>query len=134
MKNGIMNIGYSELRKASKAAGIAFRPMIFAEHVQENGGLLPDKIGAHACWYYVRCAHINLQNVKDGAQYAGEIDHVNMLNNLARSIANLYGLPLGPTDFIKFIADVRMEAMRVGLPWDTRVEDPIKHEFRNRGN
>lgn len=134
MHNSVLNQGYDELRRASKEAKIAMRPVIFALHVQANGGYLPDELGAHACWYYARCAHINIQNVKDGAQYEGEIDHVNSLNNLARSIANLYNLKDGPADFLQFIIPVRMEAMRLGMPWDPRIEKPLEANQRSRGN
>jgi hypothetical protein len=128
-----MSMGFDELQRILKERKFVPRPMIWTLHVQKNGGLLPDDIRAHACWYYIRCAHIALMQFDDGAQYEGEIDHVNSLNNIARSVAAFYQLE-SPSEMIKFIGDVRLEAMRCNMGWDVRVEDPIKYAFRDRGN
>ena len=107
---------------------LELRPPRFVSHIAENGGALPDEPGAHACWYYCRIAIKSMKDVDDGAQYEGELDHTNMLNNLARSVAMLYRLD-SPDDFLKFMPLVRMEAMKWELVWDERIVAPYTISF-----
>ena len=111
----------------------SLRPMRFVSHTIGHGGVLYDLPGAHACWYYCRIAIQAMKKVDDGADYEGERDHVNALNNIARSVAALYRLE-SPSEFLKFMAEVKVEAMRCQLEWDRRIEDPWKAPHIKVGN
>lgn len=100
----------------------------FVSHLYLSGGLLPDLPGAHACWYYCRCAIQMWKAVNDGAQYEGELDHINMQNNLARGVAIIYKLD-SPDDFLKFMDIVKLEAIRCSYEWDMRIERPGTSPF-----
>lgn len=128
-----VTIGYDDLMRQLKDAKFRPRPFIFADHVESNGGCLPDTLGAHACWYYAKSAHKMLDKVTDGAEYEGERDHVLLLNNMARSIAAFYSLE-SPSVMLRHIVDVRLEALRCKLPWNPLIEDPFKEQFRRRTN
>lgn len=106
----------------------ALRPPRFVSHLIKSGGLLPDEPGAHACWYYCRIAIQSMKAVDDGAQYDGELDHIKMTNNIARSVALLYRLD-SPDDFLKFMMYVRIEAARLELEWDQRIETPFNDTY-----
>ena len=103
---------------------------VFEAHSVSKGGFLPDfEKGAHACWYYCQCAHLNLQSEIDGAVYEGEQDTIEALNNIARSVAIMYQLE-SPDDFLKFMPVVLKEAERVGLGYDPKVLAPWLSEFK----
>lgn len=124
------------VRRSNIQPDVGFVPakFIFRDHAASSGGLLPDfEMGAHACWYYARCAHKNLSTVDEGAWYEGERDHVDSLNNLAVAIARQYQLD-SPEDFLKFMLVVQMEAARCDKPWDNRIIEPWKHAFVKMGN
>lgn len=95
----------------------------FMSHTTLVGGYLPNDKRAHACWYYCRCAITAMKAVDDGAQYEGEDDHINSLNNIARGVAKIYQLE-SPDEFLKFMDYVKLEAMRCELEWDIRIEKP----------
>lgn len=102
---------------------LSLTPFHFVSHVTRNGGFLPDEPGAHACWYYCRCAILMWKAVVDGADYEGELDHIDMQNNIARGIATLYSLE-SPSDFLKFMDYVKLEAIRLDLEWNVKIENP----------
>jgi hypothetical protein len=107
--------------------GYRLQPFRFANRVFPFT-TLPDLPGVHACWYYCRCAIGMMQKVDEGAQYEGENDHSVMLNNLARSVSMLYGLE-SPSDFLKFMPQVKHLAVSNQMPWDLRIENPGSHSF-----
>lgn len=103
---------------------VRLTPFRFVSHITQYGGFLPDLPGAHACWYYCRNAIRNLKLYDQGADYEGEQDLQNMINNLARSTAILYRLD-SPDDFLQFMPFVKAEAVtRMELEWDDRIERP----------
>jgi hypothetical protein len=99
----------------------------FIHHTMLHGGVLPLEIGAHACWYYCRVAHKHLERVAEGATYVGELDHVDSLYNIAKSIAMMYRLE-SPSEFTKFMLVCRLEALRCGMPWNDAIIDPFGHK------
>lgn len=112
---------------------VNFRPPRFVSHLIQYGGFLPDMPGAHACFYYCRIAIRSLKAVRDGAQYQGEMDHQQMLNNIARSVALLYRLD-SPSDFLLFMPYVKAEAMRLELEWDINIEHPAAETYITKDN
>lgn len=120
------------LDNAEAFKNVDFRPPRFVSHIAPSG-LLPDVAGAHACWYYCRCAIQSLKRVDQGADYANEVDHQNMLHNLARSVALLYRLD-SPDNFLIFLDFVKAEALIHQLEWDERIESPALDPFVKRGN
>lgn len=108
--------------------GTVLRPPRYMSHITQAGGALPDVPGAHACWHYCRLSIRALEKVDYGAEYEGELDHTNMINNIARSVAMLYRLD-SPDDFLKFMPLVRMEAMKWELLWDERIVAPYTVAF-----
>lgn len=105
------------------------RPLVFPHHTLRGGGLLPDMVGAHAAWYFRRCAMKNLKAIKEGAWYDGEVDHVKALANIAWSVARFYSLP-DPSEFLKFMDVVKLEAMRDEAPWDDRLLSLKPEDYR----
>lgn len=112
---------------------VRMTPPRFVSHLRHMGGLLPDQPGAHACFYYCRTAMQMLKAVRDGADYQGEIDHQNMLNNLARSVALMYRLD-SPDDFLAFLDYVKAEALRLELEWNVAIEKPGANRFVKKDN
>ncbi len=106
-------------------------PPKFMSHITSAGGFLPDLPGAHACWYYCRMATESLKKIKQGADYQGELDHIDMFNNLARSVALLYRLD-SPDDFLLFMPYVEAEAMRMDLYLDPVIKTPGTHTHITR--
>jgi len=106
----------------TKKLDVVFTPFLFVEHVLPKG-LLPNEIGAHACWYYAKCAHKNLEELEQGATYEGELDAQNHLPNLVRSISQLYAIQ-DPSDMLRFIPWCRAECQRLGYAWNPAVENP----------
>lgn len=124
---------YRELmRNLQDARFVRWYPT-FAHHTESKGGMLPNEKGAHAAWYYVICAHKSLEQVRLGAEYEGELDHVVMLNNIVRSIAAIYELD-SPGELLKFIPHCRLEAVRCDISWDDRVENPYMVDYLGRAN
>lgn len=114
--------------------GIEYEFFMYEDHSIAKGGKLPNfERGAHACWYYLICAHANLESVQEGATYEGEMDTVNALNNIARSVAMQYRLD-SPDDFLKFMPVCVDECMRIGKPFDPRVLKPWNEEYRRTMN
>lgn len=105
---------------------------IYVQHVQPYG-IIPNTKGGNACWDYCRIAYTSLQSVDSGAQYEGERDHQNSLNNIARAVAVKYGLE-SPSDFLKYMELAKAEAERSELPWDPRIENPGAYSFVKQGN
>lgn len=133
-----MAIDYGDFRRAlhANARVFGFR---FVSHISfdketgvYHGGLLEDLPQSHAAWFYCRCAHQLFHEIDSGAQYEGEDDHINMLNNLCRSIAAQYNLE-SPSLLLQQIENVKAEAMRCGMGWDPRVERPDLADYVNRG-
>lgn len=122
------NISYGQLMENLKGVGFTRTLPVFTMHIDKNGGLLPDDIRASACWYYCTVAHKSLEKVKDGAAFEGEEDPVDSLNNIARSVAAFYKLD-SPSEFLKFMGDCRLEALRCNMDWDETIEQPLKHQF-----
>lgn len=111
-------------------------PPKFPDRMLSAGGLIPDGptgIEGHACWYYARCAIQSMKAVDEGAVYEGERDHTESLNNIAWSVARLYGLK-DPGEFLKFLDYVHTEALVLGYQWDSRIDDPSKSGFRSVSN
>lgn len=105
-------------------AGTVRHPIMFESRLIQNGGLLPAEKGAHACWYFCRIAVGHLERFDEGAIYEGEPDPSNGLFNVAKGVALAYDLD-SPDDFLKFMSVCRKEAIRSGLHWDSRLEDPF---------
>ncbi len=126
---------YQKLRQALNgpdARSFGFR---FVDHVTINrdngrvvGGMLQDVPAAHAAWYFCRCAMGMFKEIKLGAQYEGEHDHFNMINNLCRTIAAQYNLD-SPSLLVQQIPQVKLEAARCNLDWDERLERPDLIEY-----
>lgn len=105
---------------------------IFEDHSLSKGGKLPDvDRRPHACWYYLICAHQNLESAAEGATYEGELDITPALNNIARSVATQYNLD-SPDDFLKFMSVCVAEADRIGRTWDPRVMKPWLEPFKHK--
>jgi hypothetical protein len=73
------------------------------------------------------------KEIREGAQYEGEHDHQNMLNNLVQSVSALYQLD-SPDELLKFMIPVRLEALRLELEWDDRVEKPYLAKYLGRSH
>lgn len=112
---------------------VVFHPITFANRTLNQGGLLPDEPGAHACMYYAIAGHRMLARVDEGAVYEDERDHIGSLKNLAIAIAQQYGLE-SPDRFLIFMDYVKAQAMIEGMGWDTRIEEPHKLIFITEGN
>lgn len=113
---------YRDILKNLNDAGFVRTIPLFKDHVLPHG-LMPDEMGAHACWMYATGAHQMIHEIEAGAQYEGELDHINMLNNLARSVSAWYKLE-SPSELVKYMEICKFEAMRSDYPWDSRVERP----------
>lgn len=101
---------------------IDFKVFFFADHSTPVGYLIHDR-RAQACWYFVTCAHKNLALVEGGAVYEGELDTPNLLGNLVRSIATIYGIK-DPSEMLKFMPMCKKEAERCHYEWNPLVENP----------
>ncbi len=107
-----------------------FQPLgfVFVDHMIPKG-LLPNEPGAHACWYYCRCAMQLVMSVDEGQTLEGEKDlDINQLNNIAQAIAAQYSLRV-PDEFLLFMDFCKAEAMRLGWTWDERIEKPSNYKF-----
>ena len=124
------NISYDQLRANLKVTGFMPVKFRFVSRTILAGGCLPNVDAAHACWMYCRQAMVMLHEIQEGAQYEGENDHVNMLNNIARSVAAQYELE-SPAEMLKYMPDCLMEAVRDDLPWDRRIETPWLDPYIN---
>ena len=111
---------------------ITYRYFIFESRTVAKGGYLPNfDRRAHACWYYLDCAHKHLESLADGAVYEGEDDlKGNALNNIARSVAIQYRLD-DPGEFFKFMGVCMQEAARTGIGIDPRVLLAGDQSFRH---
>ena len=126
-------LDYQDLLKNLKSISFVRNPPRFISHLSLSGGMLPDLPGAHACWYFCRCAIQMRKKVADGADYEGETDHQAMYNNLARSVAALYKLD-SPADFLKFMGVVKMEAMMHELEWYDDIMNPLYTRYVTKDN
>lgn len=124
---------YREMMKNLEDVGFKRHFPIFDHHTERFGGALPDEKGAHAAWYYCLCAHGMFKDIREGAQYEGEHDHQNMLNNLIRSVAALYQLD-SPNEVLKYMIHARLEALRLELEWDDRVEKPYLVKYLGKSH
>lgn len=124
---------YQQLLMNLKRLAFVRTPPRFISHLSLSGGMLPDQPGAHACWYYCRCATQMYKKVRDGADYEGEVDHQAMYNNLARSVAALYKLE-SPAEFLQFMWAVRLEAERCELEWYDEAMSPVYHKYITKDN
>lgn len=128
-QNEVVTTGYGQLLENLKKIKMNRTIPVFVRHVEKNGGLLPDRIQAHACWYYCQLAHKHLTRVADGGIYVGDEDTVNSLFAIAKGVAAFYNLE-SPAEFLKHMGDCRLEAMRCGYEWDSGIEEPLKSLFR----
>lgn len=122
--------GYEDMMRALKAVNMNRTLPIFTRHVVQNGGLLPDRPAAHACWYYCQLAHKHLTRVEEGGIYVGDADTVNSLHAIAKGVAAFYNLD-SPAEFLKHMGDCALEALRCGYEWNSEIEEPLKSLFRN---
>lgn len=126
------DISYEQLLKNLKDIQVVRIMPTFVSHTILQGGRIHDRIDAHACWYYCRCAMGMVKEIRLGAQYEGENDHIDMLNNLARSVAALYNLE-SPSRMLRNMIDCKLEAERCELEWDPRIEKPWLSAYINGG-
>jgi len=115
---------YREMMKQLEDKSFVRHFPYFPHHTIQHGGVLPDEPAAHAAWYYCKCAIGMFREIHEGAQYEGELDHINMLNNLVRSVSALYNLN-SPDDLLRMMPHCRLEAIRLELGWDDRIEKPF---------
>ena len=102
-------------------------PFYFESITYDRGGLLPDHKGAHAAWYYCRCAIESMEHFDQQIVYVGELDRQQSLANVARAVAKLYNLD-SPADFTKYLFMCKSEAARRNIKWDDRIMNPMKHQ------
>jgi len=128
-KNQSGDASYDDMMRALNEVGFVRTLPIFAMHTPMNGGLLPDRKEAHACWYYCRVAHMQLDKVADGGIYEGDVDPTNNLYELAKAVAAFYKLD-SPDEMLKHMGDCILEAIRCKMEWNPGVEEPLKALFR----
>jgi hypothetical protein len=125
-----LTTGYEDMMRALDASKFVRTLPVFAMHVEKNGGLLPDRLEAHACWYYCTLAHKHLARVEEGGIYVGDQDTPNSLFAIAKGVAAFYKLD-SPSEFLKHIGDCALEAIRCGMDWNKEIEEPLKSLFKN---
>src|SRR5690349_13971601 len=128
-RNEVVTTGYSQLIENLRKIKMNRTLPIFMRHVEKNGGLLPDRLPAHACWYYCQLAHKHMTRIEEGGIYVGDEDTTNKLDAIARGVAAFYNLE-SPTDFLKHMGDCFLEAKRCGYEWNPMIEEPLKSVFR----
>lgn len=112
---------YNEQKRAMEKVGFVRSFPVFAHHTVPQG-LLPDMKESQAAWYYCMCMVGLLRELDEAhAEYEGERDHTNMANNIIRSVALLYNLE-SPGEILKFLPYCRMEAERIDIGWDSRMD------------
>lgn len=129
-KNEVVSTGYEQLIANLRNLKMNRVLPVFALHVDKNGGMLPDRIPAHACWYYCIIGHKHLTRVEEGGIYEGDADTVNSLFEIAKAVAAFYNLD-SPAQFLRHMGDCRLEALRLGYEWNPEIEEPLKSLFRN---
>lgn len=129
-----MALDYKTLLSNLEDKGFVRSIPIFDHHTVKGGGMLPDRFEAHAAWYYCMCAVGMLREVdEEHSQYEGELDHQSMLNNIVRSVSALYNLE-SPDMLLKHMPDCRLEAIRLDIGWDERMEKPFLDRYVKRDN
>ena len=124
---------YREIQRALQEKNFVRHFPTFAHHVLPNG-VMPDRKESHAAWYFCMCMVGLLRELDAGsAEYEGERDHTDMSANLLVSVATLYSLD-SPGEILKFLLYCELEAARIGIGWDHRINDVKNSGFRKMDN
>jgi len=124
---------YREIQRTLEEKNFKRHYPVFAHHVLPNGAM-PDRKESHAAWYFCMCMVGLLRELDAGnAEYEGERDHTDMAANLLVSVATLYSLD-SPGEILKFLQYAELEAARINIGWDHRINDVQFKDFRRIDN
>lgn len=101
---------------------INFRQPLPLPHMQPIG-LLPNTTESCALWMFLVCAFQALDRVEKQVTYEGDADQQVDIRQIAESIRKMYKLDdLFGMFNPGLIATARREAIRSGMPWNTRID------------
>lgn len=95
---------------------------IYEEHLTPRGHLPRDKaLTASAAWHFTRLAMQALERIPEQVAYEGDTDVTVRLRSIADSVMIQYNIR-DIESMMNLMPAVRMEALRVGYPWNDRLQ------------